>query len=139
MKILYMALLASSVGIASTVELVITEDELQTSIEESVVDPCVTSVEVDILSGKVILSATRERPMNGIEDEMSMEIYLDEVDGHLSITIGNAILNGLDIGENRLAVWNDRIERGFLRLTGNLQGTLESVTIGSSRIVLVWE
>jgi hypothetical protein len=140
MRNLLLALvIASSAFAATTIELVITEDELQEAFEESIVDPSVDSIDLDIQTDMIVLSATRMRPATGIIDEASMDIYLDVVDGHLSVTIENAQWNSITLAANRIDVWNARIQRGIERITGNSIGNLQSVEVGMNQIVLTWE
>ncbi|MBN1434626.1 hypothetical protein JW921_07690 [Candidatus Fermentibacterales bacterium] len=139
MRALFVLVLCGAVCVAASFELAITEDELQESIEEAIVDPNVTSIEIDIQTGRILFEGTRKRPMTGIEDLVTMEICLDVEDGHLAVEIEGALINGLEIDESRLEVWNARIERGLDLLTGSQQGRLESVAVGSGRITLVWE
>jgi hypothetical protein len=133
-------LLLALLGSVMAFELVITEEELQNAIEEGIVDPNVTFVEVDIATGVIHFTGIRTRPATGIEDVLTMDIYLEVGDDHhIEISVEDAMINGFGIDEGRLEIWNDRIARGIERFTGSQQGMLQRVTVGSNEIALTWE
>lgn len=131
--------LAATAALAAALEVVITEEQLQSSFNELTTLPNITSAEVDVRTGEIVIEITRKRPLADIEDELYMEVELGVEDGLLEVTVEEAAVNGFGMNRARIDLWNERIADAIENSYEETDGLLESVSLGNNEIVLRWE
>jgi hypothetical protein len=131
--------LVAAFTLAAALEIVITEEQLQSSFDGLTALPNITSVEVDVRIGEIVVEITRKRPLAEIEDELYMEVELGVDDGLLEVTVEEAAVNGFGMNRARIDLWNERVADAIENSYKETDGLLESVSVGNNEIVLEWE
>ena len=115
------------------------QESVQQEIDLAIADPLIQELEADLHDGYIRVSAVRKRLSGDETDELTFRLTLGVEDGHLSATISDAKLNDVPIGEDRVALWNERIarnlEKGGQR---NPNSALQSVTVEEDAVTMVW-
>lgn len=121
------------------VETTMTEAVIQTEITAALADPLIQNVEVDLKNGYILVTAERRRLKGDQTDALNFLLALGASQGKLTASISEARLNDLPVDSEWVAVWNQRIANRLAR-TGqrNPNSTLQTVTIGSDDLKLVW-
>ena len=122
-----------------TVESRITEAELQEIIDESLADPLIRNLDVDMREGYVFVTAERERFDGSATDTMTFRLDLGVSDGHLTASISDAQLDGQPVDAERVALWNERIANRLEKAgQRRADSSLQSVSISSENVTMVW-
>jgi hypothetical protein len=85
------------------------------------------------------VSGTRKRLNSDQLDSMTFRLELDVRDGQLMARVSNALIDGVAVDAERVALWNETIANrleSFGRRRAN--STLQSVTTGSDGVTLTW-
>jgi len=122
------------------VETSISQQELQTAINEGIADPLIKEINVSLQSGYILVSGTRERLNDSSKsDTLSFRLDLGVSDGQLTAMISNAQFDGFTVEQNRLNLWNTTIANRITRLAQKSpSSTLKSVVVTPDAITMTW-
>lgn len=87
---------------------VLTEESMQSEINRGIDDPAVRELTVDMKDGYALVAAEKDEP-SGAVSAIDFRVDLAVVDGHLGVTISDAVWNGFPIPEPIVEVWNDNL------------------------------
>ena len=122
-----------------TLDTTISEADMQRAITASLSDPLIQELNVDLKSGYILVSGTRKRLNSDTNDTLTFRLDLGVNAGQLTTTISNALLDGLPVEEDRVALWNQRIANDLSRSARrNPNSKLRSVSITESEVALTW-
>lgn len=122
-----------------TVEVRMTEADLQAEITAAIADPLIRNVAVDVQEGYIRVSAERKRLNSDQTDTLSFRLTLRASEGHLAAQISEAQINKQPLDSDRVALWNERIANRLSKATQRRpDSTLQSVTVGGEVVTLVW-
>jgi hypothetical protein len=122
------------------VETIVTQQELQEAINESIADPLIQELTVSLQSGYILVSGTRERLNDPSKtDTLSFRLDLGVSNGQLTSTISDAQFDGFTIEQNRLDLWNTTIANRIARIANRSpNSTLKSVTVTPGVVTMTW-
>ena len=120
-----------------TLETVIPEEDMQAAIKASLADPLVQELNVDLRPGYALVSGTRKRLNSDQTDTLSFRLDLGASGGLMTATISDALLDGVPIEGERVALWNERIANR-LSNTGGRNSSLQAVVITDDAVTLTW-
>ncbi len=122
------------------VETIITQQELQEAINESIADPLIKELTVSLHSGYILVSGTRERLNDPSKtDTLSFRLDLGVSNGQLTSTISDAQFDGFTVEQNRLDLWNTTIANRIARIAGrSSNSTLKSVSVTPGVVTMAW-
>lgn len=122
------------------VETVVTQQELQEAINESIADPLIQELTVSLQSGHILVSGTRQRLNDSSKtDVFSFRLDLGVKDGQLTSTISDAQFDGFTVEQNRLDLWNTTIANRIARIASRSPNSaLNSVTVTTSGVTMTW-
>jgi hypothetical protein len=134
---LLLALLLVSVGVSSAYEIVVTEEEIQTALEEAIVDTRVSDLEVEIQPGLITLTALRTMPLQTYDIEI--QIWLDPHEDDNVWAVKEATANGIPFGQARIDLWNAWFNAGMEAMAQTAAGRADRITIETDQVVFEWE
>ena len=137
MKALVIALILASVCFSTTLELVVTEEQLQEALEGAVEDTRISELDVDIQEGVILLTATRmvlQQPV-----ELEIEIWLDPQADENIWCVKSATANGNPLSENRIELWNQWFNTGMRNMAQTEMGRADTITIEPDQITFAWD
>jgi hypothetical protein len=113
--------------------------DLNTAIQAALSDPLIQSLTVDLHSGYMTVNGSRKRLNSDQIDIMTFRLDLGVSGGLLTATVSNALIDGIPVEADRVALWNERIANQ-LEQSGQRRAnsTLQSVTIDSTGVTLTW-
>jgi len=121
------------------VETSMTETALQTEITAALSDPLIQSVTVDLKSGYMLVSGVRKRLNSDQTDSLTFRLDLGVRDGFLTAVVSNALIDGVPVEAERVALWNERIANRLEKAgQRRANSSLQSVSINSEAVTLVW-
>ena len=117
----------------------ITGDSLNSEIKAAIADPLIQSIQVDLQSGFMNVTGTRKRLDSDKLDSMSFRLDLGVSNGQLTATVSNALIDGVAVGADRVANWNQTIANRLENIgRRRANSTLQSVAISSAGVTLTW-
>jgi hypothetical protein len=124
-----------------TLETTVSEADMQTAITASLADPLIQELSVDLKSGYILTTGTRKRLNNsGQIDTLSFRLDLGVNAGQLTASISDALLDGLPIAQDRVALWNERIANRLSNSANrNPNSRLQSVGVSENLVTLTWK
>jgi hypothetical protein len=121
------------------VETSMTEAGLQSEIQAALSDPLIQTVTVDLQPGYILVSGVRKRLNSDQTDTLTFRLDLGVSEGYLTATVSNALIDGVPVEEERVALWNERIANRLEKAgQRHVNSTLQSVTISSDNVSMVW-
>jgi hypothetical protein len=137
MKVLLLVLVVVSLGFSATLEIIITEEELQSALVESIEDTRISSLETDIQEDVIVLTAVREMPLQTVD--LEVEIWLDPENPDENIwTVKSGTANGQPFGATRIELWNLWFNAAMDRMGETNLGRADNITIEPDEITMVW-
>jgi hypothetical protein len=136
MKALISLLVLASVCFSTTLELVITEEQLQAALEDAVEDTRISVLDVDIQEGVIVLTASRmvlQQPV-----ELDIEIWLDPSADENIWCVKSATANGNPLSENRIELWNQWLNTGMRNMAQTELGRADIISIEPEQITFIW-
>jgi hypothetical protein len=95
---------------AYTLETTISEAEMQAAIRASLADPLIQELNVNLRSDNIMVSGSHKRLYSDQIDTLSFRLDLGVRSGSLlTATISDALLDGIPVDVDRVALWNERI------------------------------
>lgn len=121
------------------VESVLLEADMQDALPAMIKDPNVERFDIEFFDGYATVDASGLDPQTGEVNEVSFEVRLSVVDGHLGADISNGLWNGYEIPEWIVEAWNKAIARG-LEAEGRKDpdSTLVSVSLTDDALTMEW-
>jgi hypothetical protein len=125
---------------SADVETIVTQQELQTAINEGIADPLIKEISVSLQSGYILVSGTRERLNDSSKtDTLSFRLDLGVSNGQLTSTVSNAQFDGFTVEQKRIDNWNTTIANRITRLANQTPNTtLKSVTVTPAAVTMTW-
>ncbi|MGA9533644.1 MAG: hypothetical protein WBR18_13085 [Anaerolineales bacterium] len=121
------------------VEASIGEEALAREVRAAIADPLVEDVQVAMQDGYASLSLSRRRPAGNGTDTLSFRLDLGAAAGHLTASLTDVVVNGLQPTHSLLGTWNERIANNLERAAGQTPNSkLQSVQVTTDGIQLVW-
>ncbi|MBN2587386.1 MAG: hypothetical protein JXA64_07385 [Candidatus Fermentibacteraceae bacterium] len=137
MKALCLVLLVASLVSATTLEIVVTEADLQEALESSIEDTRISSLDVDVQEGVILLTAVRDLPNQSVD--LEIEIWLDpESDEHIWC-VKTATANGNPFTSARIELWNLWFNNGMKNMAQTELGRADAITIEPDQITFTWD
>jgi hypothetical protein len=137
MKVLFLILSIASIGFASTLELVVTEEQLQEALEQCIEDTRISSLDVDIQNDLIVLTAVREMPLRTVD--LEIQIWLDPEAEEDLWSVKEATANGESFNQNRIELWNEWFNIGMENMAETELGRADVITIEPDQITFIWE
>jgi len=137
MKGLLLALVAASVAFSAPLTLVITEEELQTALEDCIDDTHISDLDVDIQTGQIVMQAVRTMPLQTVD--LEVVVWLDPNDEHNVWTVKEATANGEPFGPARTALWDAWFAAGMEAMAATNMGRADRITIEPDQITMEWD
>jgi len=124
-----------------SVQTTVTQAELQSTIQSSLADPLIKSLDVTLQSGYVDVTGQRQRLNDTSKtDAMTFRLDLGVSGGHLTASISNAQIDGVAVEQNRVDVWNQTIANRLENLAKRRPNTsLQSVSITPDSLTMTWQ
>ncbi|REK12494.1 MAG: hypothetical protein DWQ40_11440 [Actinobacteria bacterium] len=94
-----------------TVESVLLEADMQQSLEYVIDDPNVENLDIEFHDGYASIDATGTDEHTGDVNNVTFDVRLSVVDGHLGAEVYNGMWNGHEIPEWIVEAWNEAIAR----------------------------
>ena len=122
------------------ITMTMSEMELQEEIARALAedDAKLSDLQAD-LTPEFISVVAKSTSDTGRVDQVTFKIQMGVVDGHLGVTIYNALLNDMPMNETRVAQWNqrlaERLENGSKR---HPNSTLLSVSMTETDLMMEW-
>jgi hypothetical protein len=121
-----------------TIETTVSQEDLQDVITASIADPLVKDVTVSFQQGYVLVSGERARLNdNSRTDTLSFRFDMGVANGQLTTLISDAKLDGIPIEQDRVDLWNERINNRLARQPQR-NTTLQSLLITPEAITMAW-
>jgi hypothetical protein len=121
-----------------TIETTVSQENLQEVITASIADPLVKEVTVSFQPGYVLVSGERTRLNdNSRTDTLSFRFDMGVDNGQLTTLISDAKLDGIAIEQDRVDLWNERINNRLARQPQR-NTTLQSLLITPETITMAW-
>ncbi len=119
----------------------ISQQELQTAIQDALADPLVKEVTVMLQSGYILVSGQRQRLNDATKsDTLTFRLDLGVAGGHLTAAVSNAQVDGVAIEQARVDNWNQTIANRLERLAQRRpSATLQSVSITPEAVTMTWQ
>jgi hypothetical protein len=123
-----------------TVQTTINQPELQTAITTSIADPLIKDLTVSLQSGYVLVTGQRQRLNDASKtDTLTFRLDLGVSNGQLTTTVSDAQLDGIQIEQNRVDHWNQKIASRLLSLgKKNPNGSLQAVSVAPEAVHMTW-
>ena len=124
---------------STRMEITLDEVAMQTRIQQSITDPLVEEVIVELQDGYVDVSGARRNEQTGNLDTLRYRLDLGTEDGHLTAVISEVFVNDFPLLPDWVAPWNEAIANN-LAASGqnNPNSSMEAVTITADQVALVW-
>jgi len=120
------------------IETTISQEELQDVITASIADPLVKEVTVSMQQGYVLVYGERVRLNDSSRtDTLSFRLEMGVDNGQLTTRISDATLDGIAIEQDRVNLWNERINNRLARQPQR-NTTLQSLLITPEAITMAW-
>ncbi len=118
-----------------------TQQELQSAIQSSLADPLITSLTVQLQSGYILVTASRQRVNDASRtDTLTFRLDLAVSNGHLTASVSNAQLDGAAVEQSRVNVWNQTIASRLEKLgQRHPNATLQSVVVTPDSLTMTWQ
>lgn len=122
-----------------TVQSVLLESDMQEAIGYTIDDPEVERLDIEFFDGYATVDGRGVDSRTGDVNEVSFEVRLSVVDGHLGADISNGIWNGFEMPRWIVEAWNEAIARQ-LEAEGRKDpnSTLTSVTLTDDALTMEW-
>ena len=122
-----------------TFETTISEADMQAAIKASLADPLIQELNVDLKEGYILASGTRKRLNSDRTDTLTFRLDLGVSAGQLTAAISNALLDGIPVEAERVALWNERIANRLGNAgSRNPNSKLQTVVVTESSATLTW-
>ena len=123
-----------------TVQTTINQPELQTAITASIAEPLIKDLTVSLQSGYVLVTGQRQRLNDASKtDTLTFRLDLGVSNGQLTTTVSDAQLDGIQIEQNRVDHWNQKIASRLLILgKKNPNGSLQAVSVAPEAVHMTW-
>ncbi len=124
-----------------TVQTSITQQELQSTIQEAIADPLITELNVTLQSGYILVEGQRQRLNEPSKsDTLTFRLDLGVSGGHLTASVSNAQLDGVPLEQTRVSHWNEVISNRLEKIANRKpNATLQSVTVTPDAVAMTWQ
>ena len=139
MKSLFLVLILTALGYSSSLELVISEAQLQEALESSVEDSRISSLDVDIQDDLIVLSAVMILPNQEVDLRLEIQKETDTEENCTTWCVVSATANSNPINQARLELWNQWINTGMKNMAQTELGMADRITVRSDEITFIWD
>lgn len=136
MKTLLAVLVLVSLGLGSTLEIVVTEADLQEALEGLIEDTRISSVAVDIQEGIIVIDAVRGLANQDVD--IQVVVWLDPESEENIWTTRSGTANDRPMGDDRLALWNEWFSIGMHNMAQTELGRADVITIEPDQVTFIW-
>ena len=137
MKALLVVLVLASLGLGLTLEVVVTEADLQEALEGLIEDTRISSVIVDIQEGIIVIDAVRELANQSIDIQVIVWLNPESDENVWAVRSGTA--NDRPMGDERLELWNEWFNQGMHNMAQTELCRADSIIIEPDRITFIWD
>ena len=137
MKALLAVMVLTSLGLGSTLEIVVTEADLQGALEEMIDDTRISSVAVDIQEGIIVIDAVRG--LANLSVDIQVIVGLNPESDINLWEVQSGTVNDRPMGDERLALWNDWFLVGMHRMSQTDLGRADTITIEPDQVTFIWD
>lgn len=115
------------------------EASMQNQIRQSIKDPQVEDMNVELQEGFITVTGTRKNPQTGNLDTMRYRLDLGAQNGHMTAVISDVVINDFPLHPDWLQPWNNGIADHLSQAgQNNPNSTFEAVTITADEVTMVW-
>jgi regulator of extracellular matrix RemA (YlzA/DUF370 family) len=139
MKSLFLILFLVAIGSSASVELLISEAQLQEALESAIDDSRISSLVVDIQDDLIVLSAVMILPEQNVDLRLEIKRETDTEENCQTCCVVSATANGNPIDQSRIELWNQWIDSGMKSMVQTELGMADSVAILSDEMILIWD
>ena len=139
MKSLFLVLILAALGYSSSLELVISEAQLQEALESTVEDSRISSLDVDIQDDLIVLSAVMILSNQEVDLRLEIQKETDTEENCRTWCVVSATANSNPINQARIELWNQWINTGMKNMAQTELGMADRITVGSDEITFIWD
>ncbi|MEW6403341.1 MAG: hypothetical protein AB1649_16215 [Chloroflexota bacterium] len=124
-----------------TVETSITQEELQSAIQEAIADPLITEMSVTLQTGDILVNGQRQWLNDPSKsDTLTFRLNLGVSAGHLTASVSDAQIDGVPVDQERVTHWNETIANHLENIANRRpNAVLQSVSVTSEAATMTWQ
>ena len=139
MKVLCLILFLVALGSSASVELVISEAQLQEALASAIDDSRISSMVVDIQDDLIVLSAVMILPEQDVDIRLEIKSETDTEENCQTCCVVSASANGNPIDQARIELWNQWIDNGMKSIAQTELGMADRISIQADEITFIWD
>ena len=121
------------------VESVLTEESVKNEIAKGIDDPQVDYLNIDMKDGYALVDMERKRDSGIGVDQISFRVDLFVDDGHLGVSITDAVWNEISIPQELVDIWNEEMAIELEREgKKDPDSTLIAVSLSETALTMEW-